>query len=790
MNSILIIIGLVLVGAGISYLIYFLQKKNKRLTLKRELEMQLFSIRIPQIHVKEGQAPNFKQEINLSEQLFASFSSLKLPFAFEIAVHHIGENIHFYIALHKSVSDAAIKQIQGIWPDAQVAPAHEFNIFNPAGVHLGSYLTQKENFALPIKTYQEIEGDTFGPIISGLAKLDDMGEGAALQVMLLPADKSYKKTISRYIESLKKGLSLKTVLKSGAATALSNVAGAFSMKDDKDKREEPKIIDESAIKALEMKASKPLFRVNVRVIVSAKNDMQTDYLVNGLTTGFSQFASPLRNGFKIISPKNPEKLLYQYSFREFENSQAMILNSEEIASFFHLPISSTDIPRIKWLKSKEASPPVDLPAGGLLIGESFYRGENKPVFLLEEDRRRHMYIIGQTGTGKSTLMYNMAMGDIRSGKGVGVIDPNGDLIQNILASMPKERVDDLILFDPTDIERPLGMNMLEYDRAKPEYKTFIVNEVQGIFNRLFPPESMGPMFEQYMRNALLLLMEDAENEPSTLTEVPRVFTDTDYRERRLDRIKNPAVQDFWRNEASKAGGEASLANMTPYITSKFNNFIANDFIRPIISQVKSAFDFREMMDEGKILLVNLSKGRLSDINAGLLGMVIVGKMQMAAFSRADTMDQEKRRDFYMYIDEFQNFTTDSIATIFSEARKYRLNLIVAHQYIGQLTEKIRDSVFGNVGSMVALRVGATDAEFLVKQFEPIFNQNDLVNIDNLNAYVKLLIKGATSKPFNMKVFLDYRMNNEWAEKLRELNRLKFGMDRAQIEAEVYKRLRD
>jgi len=756
----------------------------------RELEMQLFSIRIPQIHKKEGEPTNFKAEINLSEQLLASLSSFKFPFAFEVAVHHIGENIHFYMAVHKSVSEAAIKQIQGIWSDAQVMPAHEFNVFNPAGVHLGAYLTQKENFALPIKTYQEIEGDTLGPIVSGLAKLDDIGEGGALQVIILPAPNSFKKSIIKYIESLKKGESVKTVLKTSLAPAMSDFRNAFSIKDDKEKKEEPKIVDESAVKALEMKVSKPLFWVNVRVVASAGNNMQAEHLLNGLTTGFSQFAAPVRNQFKINIPRNPEKLIYKYSFREFSGAEAMVLNSEEVASFFHLPISSTDTPRIKWLKSKEAPPPVDLPQAGLLIGESSYRGETKPVFLLEEDRRRHLYIIGQTGTGKSTLIYNMAMEDIRKGMGVGVIDPNGDLIQNILASMPKERVDDLILFDPTDINRPLGMNMLEYDRAKPEYKTFIVNEVQSIFNRLFPPESMGPMFEQYMRNALLLLMEDAENEPSTLTEVPRIFTDTDYRERRLDRIQNPAVQDFWRNEAVKAGGETSLSNMAPYITSKFNNFIANDYIRPIISQVKSAFDFRQVMDEGKILLVNLSKGRLSDINAGLLGMVIVGKMQMAAFSRADTTDQEKRRDYYMYIDEFQNFTTDSIATIFSEARKYRLNLVVAHQYIGQLTEKIRDSVFGNVGSMVALRVGATDAEFLVKQFEPVFNQNDLVNIDNLNAYVKLLIRGATSKPFNMKVFLDYQMNNEWAEGLREVNRLKYGVDRMQIEQEVYKRLRD
>ncbi|MDP3956644.1 MAG: type IV secretion system DNA-binding domain-containing protein, partial [bacterium] len=563
----LIYIAALLALPFLGYLVYWLYKKNKHAMLMGELSMQLFSIRIPQLQKKEGEAANFKAEINLSEQLLTSLSSLKFPFAFEVAVHHIGEDIHFYMAVHKNISDAVIKQVQGIWPDAQVQRAHEFNIFNSGGVNLGAYLTQKENYALPVKTYQEIEGDTFGPIVSALAKLDDIGEGGALQIIILPAPKNFKKNIVKYLERLKKGESVKDVLKTSIVPNLSDFKGAFSMKDDKDKKEEPKVVDESAVKALEMKVSKPLFRVNVRAIVSAGNPMQAEHLLSGLTTGFSQFFAPVRNQFKITIPKNPEKLLYQYSFREFNENQAMVLNSEEIASFFHLPISSTNIPRIKWLKSKEAPPPVDLPAEGLLIGESDYRGETKPVLLLDEDRRRHLYLVGQTGTGKSTLIYNMAMEDIRKGKGVGVLDPNGDLIQDILASIPQERVDDLILFDPTDIDRPLGMNILEYDHSKPEYKTFIVNEVQGIFNRLFPPESMGPMFEQYMRNALLLLMEDSENEPSTLTEVPRIFTDTDYRERRLDRIVNPAVQDFWRNEAIKAGGEASLANMTPYITS-------------------------------------------------------------------------------------------------------------------------------------------------------------------------------------------------------------------------------
>jgi len=318
---------------------------------------------------------------------------------------------------------------------------------------------------------------------------------------------------------------------------------------------------------------------------------------------------------------------------------------------------------------------------------------------------------------------------------------------------------------------------LEYDFNKPEEKTFIINEMFNILDKLYDMKTVGgPMFEQYTKNAILLLMEDALNEPATLMDIPRVFTDVDFRNEKLSRVKNPVVIDFWEKEAAKATGEHSLANMAPYITSKFNNFIANDYVRPIINQAKSAFDFRKVMDEGKILLVNLSKGKIGDINANLLGMIITGKILMAALSRVDT-PEDQRRDFNLYIDEFQNFTTDSISTILSEARKYRLNLIMAHQFIAQLTEKIRDAVFGNVGSIISFRVGASDAEFLVKQFAPVFNENDLVNIDNFNAYAKILINGQTSKPFNIKTLLPEKGNKKIGDKIKELSCLKYGAER-------------
>ena len=467
----------------------------------------------------------------------------------------------------------------------------------------------------------------------------------------------------------------------------------------------------------------------------------------------------------------------------------MILNSEEIASFYHMPISSTETPRVKWLKSREAPPPSNLPDKGVLIGKSVFRGQSKDIYITDDDRRRHIYVIGQTGTGKSTLLGNMIVDDIKKGKGVAIIDPHGDLAENALSYVPQNRIDDVIYFDPGDIQRPLGLNMLEYNFNRPEEKTFIVNEMQGIFNKLFPPETMGPMFEQYMRNALLLLMEDMPNEPATLIEMPRIFTDSEYRKRKLARIQNPVVIDFWEKEAVKAGGEASLANMTPYITSKFNNFISNDYMRPIIGQPKSAFNFRQVMDEGKILLVNLSKGRIGDINAGLLGMVFTGKLLMAALSRVDIAEAGKRRDFNLYVDEFQNFTTDSISTILSEARKYRLNMTMAHQFIAQLTEKTRDSVFGNVGSQVVFRVGIQDAEFLEKQFQPVFDKGDLINIDNFNAYVKILVNGQTVKPFNIQTLLLERGNRELIDQLKEHSRQKYGADRQETEEAIFKRLR-
>lgn len=771
-------VGALLVGG------FFLRRYLRHRRLLKALNRRLLLVRLP-AHVKEEgkSAPaNPLEEVALTTQLVSLLAKPDAPVVFEIAVHNVGEEIVFYVAVERAYAEFAARQIQGLWPQSQVDPVHEdYTIFNPQGEVAAAYVKLQRHYALPVRTYAEAKVDTFAPLLSNFSKMNTVGEGIALQVVVAPAPRGVKTKITHFITKLKQGEKLEDVLKKKIELPQS--------KAEKERKEkEQKVIDEDSIKALEQKISKPLYAVNVRLIASAPTPYRAHELLEGLAGSFAQFYAPQRNEFQVKQYGDMRKAVYKYIFREYDSGEAMILSSDELASIFHFPITTTEIPRVKAVKAREAAPPTTLPKSGTLIGESVYRSERKQVYITDEDRRRHVYLVGQTGTGKSNLLVNMVRADIAAGKGAAIIDPHGDLVDAILSAIPPERYNDVIVFDPGDRMYPLGLNMLEYDSNYPEQKTFIVNEMQGIFNRLFSQETMGPMFEQYMRNALLLLMEDAENEPATLMEVPRVFTDVEFRKRKLARIHNPTVVDFWEKEAVKAGGEASLANMTPYITSKFNNFIANDYVRPIIGQRKSAFNFRKVMDEGKILLVNLAKGRIGDINAGLLGMVIVGKLLMASLSRVD-VPEPKRRDFYLYIDEFQNFTTDSIATILSEARKYHLDLVVAHQFIAQLQEKIRDAVFGNVGSLVVFRVGAADAEFLVKQFEPTFTKSDLINIDNYNAYAKLLIGGQTSPPFNIQTLRAASGHEDSLHILREQSRKRYGGDLRVVEEDIMKRLR-
>jgi type IV secretory pathway TraG/TraD family ATPase VirD4 len=397
-----------------------------------------------------------------------------------------------------------------------------------------------------------------------------------------------------------------------------------------------------------------------------------------------------------------------------------------------------------------------------------------------------MYIVAKSGSGKSQLIANLALQDIKAGHGVAVVEPHGDLVELILRNIPKERVDDVILFDPSDLERPMGLNMLE--APTEAMKDFAVQEMISVFYKLFPPEMIGPMFEHQMRNFMLTLMSDFEN-PGTIAEIPRMVTDKKFQDKWRAKLKDPVVRSFWEDEIDNTS-DYHKSEMMGYLVSKVGRFVENEMMRNIIGQSKSSFSFREVMDQKKILLVNLSKGKTGDVNAELLGLVIVSKLQMAALTRAD-IPEDQRHDFYLYIDEFQNFITDSIATILSEARKYRLNLIIAHQYIGQLVKnndtKIREAVFGNVGTNFVARIGPEDVETLGKIYSPEFSGYDLINSDKFTWYVKMIVDNAQQKPFTLNFTPPPKGDGELASAIKQLSRLKYGRDRALVEAEIMER---
>jgi hypothetical protein len=763
-------------------LIFFLLRKKEREKLSFVMKFALLSVSLPfeKVFEKEKLTP-LQDFLKNAEQFFTSLAGIKSKgffssspyFVFEIAVPRIGEEILFFVACPKSLKETFQKLILGFWPKAEVKETQDYNPFNPEGFSVGTFAQLKNSAVFPLKTYEQLATEPLSAITSIFAKLAKEGEGAAIQMIVKPTRISLLKRAEQAIKWIeKKPEAQKEKTQTQIQAQLSP-------------------LDQEKISAISKKVSLPLFEVNLRLISSAKTEQRALEILNQLKNSFSQFNNPLFNElvFKKLSKRAMQKLFFQFSFRIFDSTQNLLLNCTEIATIFHFPTPYLLIPKVKWLKTKTAPAPPNLPQEGILLGKNVFRGEERKVYILEDDRRRHFYIIGQTGTGKSTLLYEMARQDIEQGKGVAVLDPHGDLAERILEIVPPQRVEDVIYFDPSDPKRAIGLNMLEFDPKYPESKTFVVNEILEILEKLYNLKATGmggPMFEQYMRNALLLLMEDPES-GCTLVEVPRILADEDFRAFKLSRCKNIVVKNFWEKEAEKAGGELALANVVPYITSKLNAFIANDLVRPIIAQQKSSINFREIMDEGKILICNLSKGKLGEINSYLLGMIITGKILLAAFSRIE-LSEEKRRDFYLYIDEFQNFTTKSIISALAEARKYRLILILAHQFIGQLDEETRKAIFGNVGSLMAFRTGPEDAKFLVEIFSPQFDENDLTNLDNFNAIVKLLIWGQTFPPFNIQTLPPKKGNPEIAKIVREISRMKWAKDKEEVEKEIYEKL--
>ena len=771
----------------------------------RSLNMTLFEVTLPPGENEEEKAKSFKEFIGAMEQFYAGMHSISEGrnndkenyFTLEIALAVGTDEVVVYAGIPNKHITLFEKQVLAFYHNAKIREVlDDYNIFNPSGASVGAYARLYQKGVMPIKTYDNIDHDPMNTILNVFSKLQTEGEGAAIQLVVAPAGDKFINEFHIILDDVKDGVSVKHAadnfykFRHGFMKAGKDLV--FGMKKNEEDSKEKNMkgrraVDEGAAEKIANKIKSTIMKANIRVITSGETKERAEAILTEIESSFQQFNEAASNEFIFdkVEGSDLKKLFHEFSFRTFSDGKMMPLNLKELASVFHFPVGLSSQPQLKEARSGIAPAPLEVGKEGILLGINSYRGKDTEIHMSREDRMRHFYVIGQTGTGKTNILLNMITQDIRNGDGCCYIDPHGTDIQTILSRIPKERIDDVIYFDPAYTARPMGLNMLEYDPNYPEQKTFVVNEMMGIFNKLFDMKvGGGAMFEQYFRNSAFLVMEDPES-GSTLLEITRVLGDKEFRDMKLAKCKNPIIKQFWVS-AEQTTGDQSLANFVPYISSKFDNFISNDIMRPVVLQQNSVFNFRKIMDEKKILLVNLSKGRLGDINANLIGLVLVGKIQMAALSRVD-MFGKPMNDFYLYIDEFQNVTTDSISSILSEARKYRLSLNIAHQYISQLEDNIKNAVFGNVGSMAVFRVGTEDATFLEQKFKPQFNAHDITKLDNYNAYVSMLVKGQPVKPFNLTTIAPEVGNPDIVDSLKQLSYVKFGRDRAEVEAEIMAR---
>jgi hypothetical protein len=763
----------------------------------KALHMKLFEIVLPDA-LAEGKG--HKEMMALMEQWYASMQALapeptnkeKNYYSLELAVANGTTTAVFYCAVHVDYAALFEKVVLGIFPTAQIREQKEdYNIFHEHAVTACSYASSSAHPTLPIKTYAEMEADPMSLIISSFTKIARDDEGLALQVLVRPAGDVFAKRYGEMLEDLRKGETLKRVVdkQSTLKESLHILGTMFETKTkeqiEKEKEKKLSFVDETAMKHVQNKLSRTIVETNIRIVASASSFPRAQAIRSDLEASFAQFSEVGGNSIKWVEVQASKQkaMLHRFSYRLWNEDESYPLNLSELSSVFHFPMQSKDVANVREQSAASAQAPLDMPTEGVILGINKFRGQEQMVHMSREDRMRHLYVIGQTGTGKTSILKNLIIQDIKNGDGCCFIDPHGSDILDILASVPPERSQDVVYFDPSYTDRPMGLNMLEYDKNFPEQKTFVVNELLGIFNKLFDMKvSGGPGFEQYFRNATLLVMDHPES-GNTLLEISRIFSDKDFRDYKLSKTKNPLLIQFWQN-AEKTSGDQGLQNWTQYVNSKFDVFLSNDIMRPIVAQEKSAFNIRDIMDSKKIFLVNLSKGRLGDINSSLIGLILVGKFLQAALSRVDTAE---RSDFYLYIDEFQNVTTPSIAAILSEARKYRLSLNLAHQYIAQLPEDIKGAVFGNVGSMALFRVGPDDAQYLEPQLAPAFTASDLMKIENYHAYMKMLVRGEPKKPFDIVTLPPEQGDRTRIDPLKELSYLTYGRPREEVESEILKK---
>lgn len=822
---ILLILALLLLTLASLAALWFLRWLADK---RRERELVFLQILMPKKESKEDKeveseqfstGKDFKEVLGVMDHLYQTLASLKIStfkrywkgshfFSVEYAAL-AGEILTFVVA-PRSIIPIVEKHLTSFYPDAVIDEVEDYNIFTRQSVTESTALVPSKSYLYPFRTYSQLKSDPFNAITNAFSKLKK-DEGAAVQIVLRPIRSNWQKSLQKEAQKIlnpKKNAGhfvWWNPMSWASATfdMLTSDEQANALKENPSSERVSQMAEELS-KAIDEKAGSPGFLTLIRVVSSAEDEARARLNLDSIVSSFSQFNDVRGNSLRRTRYHSRPRLIADFIRRSPRRSvmqmlswKKMLLGTAELASFFHVPnIKYNKVQNIKWQNFKIAPAPKNIPEDGLFLGTNTVRGEKQKIFLKNEDRFRHFYVIGQTGTGKSSVIQVMARQDFHSRKGVCIIDPHGSLIEDLLPFVPRERADDIIYFNPADMERPMGLNMLE--GRTDEERDLIALDAMSMMTKMFGEEIFGPRIQDYFRNGCLTLMAD-EEEGGAITDLVRLFTDDEWAKYKVAKLKNPIVRSFWEKQMQQTG-QREKQEMIPYFAAKFGQFTTNTLIRNIVGQVKSSFDFSDVMNNGKILLMNLSKGLVGDINSKLLGMIIVNKIQVAAMRR-QREDASKRRDFFLYIDEFQHYVTDSIESILSEARKYRLGLIIAHQYLDQLEKEsklsgnvnLKGAVFGNVGTMMFYKIGPQDAEFCAKEMGPVFSEQDLVNLDAFKACMKLSIDSQPSRPFSIEItrpWLDttYVKDEKAVEAYKQLSRLKYGRDKEFVSREILRRI--
>jgi len=820
--AIVVLVAIPCAVAGVLWLM------RKRVELHSERDLVFLQLLIPKKESKEDRevegekystGHDFRDVVGVMDHLYQALYGIYntrierfwrgQPF-FSMEYAALAGEILFFVVCPRKIAPIIEKQVTSFYPDTIIDQVEDYNIFTDNSVISVQTLVPEKPFSSVFKTYDQLKSDPVNNITNAFSKLE-MSEGAAVQFILRPVKSGWQNKLQseagRLINPKRK--------RAKWWNPISWLSAAFGIITEGDEIVDLKAEEQSTgervsqaveeySKSVDEKANQPGFRCTVRLIASADTPARSETLREMIIASFAQFNSIRGNRLRKTRLIEKRKVLNRFirrsprrSLKQCLRSPKMILGTTELAGFFHLPnIRYNKAETIKWQNFKIAPSPKDIPTEGLFLGTNTHRSEKKKIFMKDEDRFRHFYIIGQTGTGKSSIIQLMARQDFHNGKGLCIVDPHGSLIEDLLPYIPRERADDVIYFNPADTERPMGLNLLE--GKTPEERDLIALDAMNMMVKMFGNEIFGPRIQDYFRNGCLTLMED-EEEGGAITDLVKLFTDEEWQRYKVTKVKNPIVRAFWEKQMVQTG-QREKAEMIPYFAAKFGQFYTNTLIRNIVGQTKSAFDISEVMNSGKILLANLSKGLIGDINSQLLGMIFVNKIQVAAMRRQQQSSQE-RKDFFLYVDEFQNFVTESIESILSEARKYRLGLILAHQYIDQLEKEdrlsgkvsLKGAIFGNVGTMMFYKIGPQDAEVCAKEMAPVFSEQDLVNMDAFKGSMKLSIDGKPSRPFSIEVprpWLDstYPKDPQAADAFKQLSRLTYGRQRDFVNREILRRI--